>query len=135
MLTESQRERKRAEFRRWYLKHRAERLIVMRAYTKRWLLQRRYDLTIEEWEALLRSQNYRCALCGRKKRLQVDHDHRLGETKEAVRGAVCCRCNGGTFRLFERRLANGEEFWMIAKEYRALGLTQRKAAHLARYLR
>jgi hypothetical protein len=48
-----------------------------------------YGLTKEEHEALMAEQDYCCAVCGKKKKLCVDHDH---ETDE-IRGMLCRNCN------------------------------------------
>ena len=51
-----------------------------------------YNITIEEYDAILASQNGKCAVCKRPprgKKLAVDHDH---ITKE-VRGLLCAGCN------------------------------------------
>lgn len=58
-------------------------------------LKQKYDLTIEEWDALAISQNYECAIChsdcSEKGSLVVDHDHDTG----AIRGLLCKTCNRG----------------------------------------
>lgn len=49
---------------------------------------------IEEYEALLKKQGGRCALClglPKAKGLAVDHDHTTGR----VRGLLCIHCNTG----------------------------------------
>ena len=55
-------------------------------------LKRRYGITQEQYDALLRSQGGKCGICkclpGRK-RLCVDHDHATGR----IRGLLCVRCN------------------------------------------
>lgn len=63
------------------------------------LLKREYGLTLADYNAMLRRQAHRCAICrrpesvklsnGQLKRLAVDHDHVTG----AVRGLLCHRCN------------------------------------------
>lgn len=64
------------------------------------LIKREYGITLADYNALLRSQAHRCAVCrrpetirskrtGELRRLAVDHDHVTG----AVRGLLCHRCN------------------------------------------
>jgi hypothetical protein len=63
------------------------------------LLKREYGMTLAEYNAKLRKQAHRCAVCRRPetvrvrgggfRRLSVDHDHVTGE----VRGLLCHRCN------------------------------------------
>ena len=50
----------------------------------------RYGLSLEEVRKA-RSSEAECAICGRKKKLEVDHCHESGR----VRGLLCRRCNGG----------------------------------------
>lgn len=63
-------------------------------------LRRNFDLTVEEYDALLERQHGRCAICHSPPTpgisLHVDHDHGTGE----VRGLLCFRCNNalGLFR-------------------------------------
>jgi hypothetical protein len=58
-------------------------------------LMKNYGMTIEEWNEMFASQNYRCAICGSKdplntaKNFVVDHCHSLGH----VRGILCSPCN------------------------------------------
>lgn len=58
---------------------------------------RLYGLTQDDWDALVRKQRNRCAICktdkpgGRGERWHVDHDHLTGQ----VRGLLCHRCNMG----------------------------------------
>src|SRR5881296_1216292 len=52
----------------------------------------RYGLTEEQYEAQLRRQDGRCAICGRppkSKSLAVDHSHKTGR----IRGLLCFFCN------------------------------------------
>ena len=59
-------------------------------------LKRKYGITQQEYEQMLESQEYKCAICGthdcghnETPNLLVDHDH---ETNE-VRGLLCSSCN------------------------------------------
>lgn len=69
----------------------------------------KYGLTVADYEARLRMQDHRCALCGRPdghdgKRLVIDHCHATGR----VRGLLCSRCNSalGYFEDDPHRIAN-----------------------------
>lgn len=65
--------------------------------------QRRYGVTPEQYDAMLQSQNGRCAICGTtdpktrtsgchvKSSFCVDHCHKTGK----VRGLLCMECNTG----------------------------------------
>ena len=56
------------------------------------MVAKTYGLTATQYDALLKLQGGRCAICRAKpksKRLAVDHDHKTG----AVRGLLCSRCN------------------------------------------
>lgn len=55
-------------------------------------LRKKFDLTLEQYEAMLAQQNGGCAICGKPpgaRRLAVDHDHKTG----AVRALLCSNCN------------------------------------------
>jgi len=64
-------------------------------------VRRKYHLEPEQYDAMLREQNYVCAVCEKPnpdgKRLSVDHDH---ETLQ-VRGLLCNNCNNGLGRFLE----------------------------------
>ncbi len=49
----------------------------------------RYGITLEQYNLLLKSQRKRCAICGCKEKLVVDHDHLTNK----VRGLLCQKCN------------------------------------------
>lgn len=52
-------------------------------------IQRTYGLTPEEFDIAAEVQDHRCAICRKKAKLHVDHNHRTGEP----RGLLCFRCN------------------------------------------
>ena len=54
-------------------------------------LKRHYNLTVDDFAALIKRQGGVCAICGRDVRLGVDHCHDSGR----VRGLLCRECNFG----------------------------------------
>ena len=58
-------------------------------------LKRKYNISIEEYETLIESQNNSCKICGThaknnlKGKLYIDHCHITGK----VRGLLCMKCN------------------------------------------
>jgi Recombination endonuclease VII len=69
-------------------------------YSKRhrkYLLSKSYGITEEDYNAMLMSQNYCCAICGTDKPtgkwkvFAVDHDHETGQVRELL----CNECNRG----------------------------------------
>ena len=65
-------------------------------------LLRRYGMTIEQYDIMLRAQEGRCAICRTDKpkghggkTFHVDHDHTTGR----VRGLLCSPCNSGLGHL------------------------------------
>ena len=61
---------------------------------------KKYGITIEEQEVMLRNQNGKCKICGKgiylfgdtkSNTAHVDHDHKTGK----VRGLLCQECNTG----------------------------------------
>lgn len=67
-------------------------------------LKRKYGMTIEQYDAMLKAQGGGCFICGRPPRedisLHVDHDHSTGE----VRGILCFCCNNALADFQEDRL-------------------------------
>lgn len=70
---------------------------VHSARTRKYYLPNTYGITVEEYEKLLESQNYKCKICltetptGRWKVFAVDHCHTTGK----IRGLLCNECNRG----------------------------------------
>lgn len=60
-------------------------------------IQRKYNLSPDDYDKLRASQNYRCKICGLHenknlhKKLHIDHDHSTG----MIRGLLCNSCNRG----------------------------------------
>lgn len=56
-------------------------------------LKRKYGLTVEEYDEMLKKQNGGCAICGGKNKnnwnLAVDHNHKTGKNRELL----CASCN------------------------------------------
>lgn len=58
------------------------------------MLARKYDLSIDDYEKMLKEQDYKCAICNciqadTKHRFGVDHDHKTGK----IRSLLCYNCN------------------------------------------
>jgi Recombination endonuclease VII len=58
---------------------------------REYALRYKYGLEWERFEAMLKRQDHRCAICGGSEPLVHDHDHDTG----ASRGLLCRRCNAG----------------------------------------
>jgi len=64
-------------------------------FNRRKQLRIKYNMTVEEYDALLEKQNGVCAICQEActtgRRLAVDHCHETGK----IRGLLCTKCNNG----------------------------------------
>lgn len=76
---------------------------------REWRRYREYGITSEQYESLLRGQNYGCAICGTKstgvkepgkkeRSFMIDHCHKTG----VVRGLLCHHCNLGIGQFRDR---------------------------------
>lgn len=95
------RDRLSAQKREYYAENREEILARSRRYYAEnpdkhtdYHLQKSYGITLADYDAMLKAQGNRCAICGRSpeengQRLCVDHDHETGEN----RGLLCGICN------------------------------------------
>lgn len=80
----------------------------------RYSLKYNFNMSLEEYDILLKAQNYKCAICktaksgGNGKRLHVDHCHKTGQ----VRGLLCNNCNTslGGFKDNAQYLKNAIEY-------------------------
>ena len=82
-------------------------------YTRNYMLNKNYGITIEEYDLLLEQQDNKCAICGTntpggKGRFHVDHDHTSG----AIRGLLCSSCNIGLGHF-----KDDPEILILAAEY------------------
>ncbi len=64
------------------------------AYDRDKVLQKKYGITLKQWNALLKKQKGKCAICGKlqsesKSTFHVDHSHKTGK----IRGVLCGYCN------------------------------------------
>lgn len=77
-------------------------------YDRRWELQKKYGITLEDWLAMLEAVDNKCELCGDAgtEALCVDHDHVSGK----VRGVLCRSCNRAIGQLGD----NCEALWRAA---------------------
>jgi superfamily II helicase len=58
-------------------------------YRKDWQLKKNFNISIEEYERLVKKQKGKCGICKKEDSLHVDHNHISG----AVRGLLCSPCN------------------------------------------
>lgn len=83
-------------------------------------LRRVFDLTADQYQALLNAQAGGCALCGRApqpgRSLHVDHDHKTG----TIRGLLCFRCNVGIGHFREDKLRLADAIVYLTRGRRAL---------------
>jgi hypothetical protein len=86
----------------WREKH-VEKLYRMKRNSH---LKRKYGITLEQYDDLVKKQGGKCAICRERVPEVVDHDH---ETKE-IRGLLCHPCNKGLgmFRENSLTLMNAE---------------------------
>ncbi|HEC62410.1 MAG TPA: hypothetical protein ENI27_09215 [bacterium] len=84
--------------RAWICKRQRKRHLINGDYQLRYDLHRHFNITLEQYNAMLHYQNGKCAICecsethtcnGKIKRLGVDHDHKSGK----IRGLLCHKCN------------------------------------------
>ena len=86
--------------------------------SRRWNLNRRYDMTQESFNELYESQGGLCAICevSLADSMHVDHDHSCctGENTcgKCVRGLLCMSCNTGLGKFRDSR-----ELLLKAAEY------------------
>ena len=66
-------------------------------YQKSYILQKKYDLSLDAFNLMRQEQDYKCKICLKHEKeerdgtLRVDHCHKTG----VIRGLLCDRCNRG----------------------------------------
>ena len=69
--------------------------VKYRDYAYKWILWKKYRMTVDQFNAMVEAQDGVCAICGgppqKRERLCVDHDHDTG----AIRALLCGQCNSG----------------------------------------
>jgi hypothetical protein len=75
------------------------------AQRRRYALRKYYKMTEAQFEELYQRQEGLCAICRRRVKLVVDHDHGCCPNSKTcgrcVRGLLCDRCNTGLYLLDE----------------------------------
>jgi hypothetical protein len=82
--------------REYHKNYREQNKSYIKELNREYNLNRKYGISISQYNELLERQNFRCGLCAREAisfprgySLAVDHDHRTGE----IRGLLCYTCN------------------------------------------
>jgi hypothetical protein len=68
-------------------------------------LKKKYGITIDDYENMLREQKNKCAICKKipkdfKYKFGVDHNHKTGK----IRGLLCTKCNTAIGKLDSKKL-------------------------------
>jgi hypothetical protein len=95
---EAEHKEERQKYRKEYgPKYRKKKLKENLHYDKEAHLKTRYNITLEDLKKLEKKQKGRCACCGKKCKLHVDHI----ETKNGpiIRGLLCMICNTAIGKL------------------------------------
>jgi hypothetical protein len=80
-------------------------------------LKKKYNLSADQFENMLKAQDYKCDIChiDLKNYSAVDHDHRTGN----VRGILCRKCNLG-LGTFKDNIASIENAIKYLEKYENL---------------
>ncbi len=105
----TKKQRKAISNRNWFLRNREHALELQRAWIhadpnriKIKNLRRRYGITLEQFDAMVKKQNRKCGICFAVKPLSVDHCHKTGK----IRKLLCRSCNSrlGWFEARKSRI-------------------------------
>ena len=74
---------------KWIKQNREKRKV----YTRKQNLKRKFNISIEDYEKMLKDQNFKCKICKQQKdeTFAVDHCHKTLK----IRGLLCLKCNTG----------------------------------------
>lgn len=90
-----------AKNREWYRKNKKHRQDYKKRVGRAQALKCKYGITLEQFQALLASQDNKCAICrnpfANSKDAHVDHCHKT----QLVRGVLCYRCNHGLGKFLD----------------------------------
>ena len=86
--------------RQYYKAHKKERKQYLKQYRevhpekiRQWNLKQKYGITLKQFDQMLKDQNNRCAICGKKfskiNLPNIDHNHKT----QKIRALLCKRCN------------------------------------------
>jgi len=64
--------------------------VCAKEYRRKWMRNKFYGITDDEFEKVANGQDFKCGLCGRYEELVIDHCHTTGK----FRGLICRLCNG-----------------------------------------
>ena len=68
-----------------------------RLYSRRNKLKKQYGISPEQYDEMIKSQEAKCLICEKNRKLVIDHNHKTGE----VRGLLCNQCNAGIGYFYE----------------------------------
>jgi hypothetical protein len=76
----------------WYaeIKKDNKRYTEMRRKMEDSRLRRKFGISISDYEERCVAQDGKCLLCGKERKLVIDHCHKTGK----IRGLLCRACNG-----------------------------------------
>lgn len=105
-------EQERERARKWYHTHKDKAKAYWKAHPekrRRFDIQNRYGITLEDYEKLYTEQGGHCAICNKHQtelnsKLAVDHCH----TSKVVRGLLCRTCNAhlGWYEKWQTKAEN-----------------------------
>jgi len=81
------------------------------------IIRNQYGITLEQYNTMLKAQNYKCAICGNEdevegRKLAIDHCHTTGK----VRGLLCGKCNRGLGLFYDNQELLSNAIKYLTKE-------------------